>query len=65
MADYERRLMRVLRDAGCERIRTGKGDHETWYSPVSDRRFTVKSHRMRSRHMANTVLQQAGLPKGF
>ena len=65
MADYERQVMRKLRQAGCMHVRPGKGDHETWSSPVNGRHFTVKRHRMKSRHMANEVLKQAGLPKEF
>ena len=61
MADYEK----ALRDAGCRRVRSGKGDHEIWRSPVNGRTLTVKVHGMRSRHTANEVLKQAGLPKRF
>lgn len=57
-------LKRLLREAGCQFERTGKGDHEIWYSPITEIRFTVDA-RIKSRHTANGVLKQAGLPKKF
>ena len=41
----------------------GKGSHEKWRSPVNGRVFIVP--RSKSRHTANEVLKQAGLPKAF
>jgi HicA toxin of bacterial toxin-antitoxin, len=41
MADYGRELRKLLRDAGCEFVRQGRGDHEIWFSPISSIRFTV------------------------
>ena len=57
-------LKRLLAAAGCTFDRPGKGDHEIWYSPITQRRFTV-DHRILSRHTANGILKQAGLPKAF
>ena len=54
----------MLRENGCYFERPGKGDHEIWFSPVSKRRFPVDS-KIKSRHAANAVLKQAGLPKKF
>jgi len=42
----------------------GQGDHEIWYSPVSNRRLMVDA-KIKSRHWANHTLKQAGLPKAF
>ncbi len=64
MADFRPKLVKILADAGCEFVRQGKGDHEIWRSPLSHRRFTVDS-KIKSRHTANEVLKQAGLPKRF
>jgi hypothetical protein len=64
MADYSDQLKRILSEAGCRRVRQGKGDHEIWYSPLSGVRFTVDSC-IKSRHTANGVLKQAGLVKQF
>jgi hypothetical protein len=64
MADYAPAVKAQLRKANCYRQRQGKGDHEIWYSPLTRRRFPV-DHKIKSRHTANAVLRQAGLPKAF
>jgi hypothetical protein len=64
MADYTKKLKKYLREAGCEFERQGKGDHEIWYSPLTGIRFVVDQD-IKSRHTANAVLKQAGLPKKF
>ncbi|MGH7815566.1 MAG: type II toxin-antitoxin system HicA family toxin [Candidatus Binataceae bacterium] len=58
------RLKKIPRTAGCYFVRQGKGDHEIWYSPHSGKNFPVDSN-IPSRHWANGVLKQAGLPKAF
>lgn len=57
-------LIRLLREAGCHFERPGKGNHDIWFSPVTNTRFPVDS-KIKSRHTANAVLRQAGLPKHF
>jgi hypothetical protein len=65
MADsFTRDLKRVLRDNGCHFDRAGKGDHEIWFSPITNRHFVVDS-QIKSRHTANAVLNQAGIPKKY
>ena len=64
MASFTRALKRRLRDAGCRRVRQGRGDHEIWFSPASGRYFPVDGN-IKSRHTANAVLAQAGLKKAF
>lgn len=64
MADYAPRVRRLLTNAGCRRERQGKGDHEIGFSPKTKRRFPVDT-RIKSRHTANGILRQAGLPKAF
>ena len=64
MADYTKDLKKLLNEAGCAFERQGKGDHEIWFSPITKVRFVVDNH-IRSRHTANAVLKQAGLPKNF
>jgi HicA toxin of bacterial toxin-antitoxin, len=64
MADFAPELKRILASHRCHRIRQGRGDHEIWYSPISDRKFVVDS-KIKSRHTANAVLKQAGLEKQF
>jgi len=57
-------LIRLLSAAGCRFERHGKGDHDIWHSPHTGLRFPV-DHKIKSRHTANAVLKQAGLPKNF
>jgi hypothetical protein len=64
MGDLERDLKRLLREAGCTFVRPGKGDHEVWWSPHSKQHIVVDAG-IKSRHTANAVLKQAGLPKKF
>jgi hypothetical protein len=64
LSDFAPDLKRMLRENGCYFERPGKGDHEIWFSPISKRRFPVDS-KIKSRHTANAVLKQAGLPKEF
>jgi predicted RNA binding protein YcfA (HicA-like mRNA interferase family) len=63
-ATLDRELRTVLRRSGCNFVRTGKGSHDIWYSPITDRRFPVPVGIL-SRHTANAILSQAGLPKAF
>jgi hypothetical protein len=64
VAGFTADLKKILRAAGCSYVRPGKGDHEIWYSPISNQNFPVDSD-IKSRHTANGVLKQAGLPKQF
>jgi predicted RNA binding protein YcfA (HicA-like mRNA interferase family) len=64
MADYTPDLKQLLNAVGCTFVRYGKGDHEIWFSPITQRRFVVDGSIL-SRHTANGVLKQAGLPKHF
>lgn len=57
-------IVEALRAAGCSFRRNGKGDHEIWYSPLTDRTFTV-DRSCRSRHTANAIMKQAGLARRF
>jgi hypothetical protein len=63
-ADFDRELRRLVDSAGCTLVRSGKGSHQIWHSPITMRRFPVPIGIV-SRHTANGVLQQAGLPKAF
>lgn len=64
MDSFTPALLELLREAGCYHLRNGKGDHAIWYSPIMQRPFVVDS-KIKSRHTANAVLKQAGLPKAF
>jgi hypothetical protein len=64
MASYTAKVKDILRAQGCYFERPGRGDHEIWYSPITQRRFPVDG-KILSRHTANAVLKQAGIAKQF
>lgn len=64
MAGFTRDVKKLLKAAKCEFVRPGKGDHEIWYSPKTDRTFTVDGN-IKSKHTANGTLTDAGLDKAF
>jgi len=64
MAEYEKKVRAVLEENGCVFIRRGKGDHDIWHSPVTNRNFPVDT-RIKSRHVANTIMKQSGIDYHF
>jgi predicted RNA binding protein YcfA (HicA-like mRNA interferase family) len=61
---FDSELRELLRKAGCTFVRQGKGSHEIWHSPITRRNFPVPVG-IATRHTANAILRQAGLPKAF
>ena len=61
MANFYRGLVEILRRYF---VRTGKGSHEIWFSPINGKHVTVP-RATKARHTANEVLTQAGLPTAF
>jgi len=57
-------LRSVLIAHRCILARQGKGSHEVWFSPITQRTFAV-AVTVNSRHTANEVLKQAGIDKRF
>ena len=64
MAAYERKVRDILSDNGCYFLRHGKGDHDTWYSPITNKPITVDTV-IKSRHTANGILKRAGIKHKF
>lgn len=64
MADYYRDVIRLLRDAGFEFRRQGRGDHEIWWNAQTGVGVVV-DRKLRSRFTANGILKEAGLPKSL
>jgi len=58
------KLKKILTENDCILHKQGKGDHEAWYSPVSEQYFIVNGI-IKSRHTANETLKQAGLEQAF
>ena len=64
MAEYEKRVRDKLKENGCSFIRHGKGDHDIWYSPITNTNVTVDS-KIKSRHTANEIMKQSGIDYRF
>jgi predicted RNA binding protein YcfA (HicA-like mRNA interferase family) len=62
VATFDRELLKILKENGCVHVRDGR--HPIYYSPISKLTFPVPNG-IKSRHTANEVLKQAGLPKAF
>ena len=60
MAEYEKKVRKLLKEYGCSFVRHGKGDHDIWYSPITNTPITVDS-KIKSRHTANAILKEAGI----
>lgn len=63
-SSFTPQLKKILLANGCRFERQGKGDHEIWFSPATQCHFVVDG-AIKSRHTANAVLKQAGIPKQF
>ena len=57
-------LVRILKNAGCTFVRRGKGSHEIWHSPLSNKKFSVP-HNTHVVGTANKILKDAGLTERF
>jgi len=64
MAEYGKKVREILTKNGCHFKRHGKGDHDIWFSPLSNKNFPVDG-KIKSRHLANTVMKQAGISFRF
>lgn len=64
MAEYEKKVRDIIYENGCNFVRHGKGDHDIWYSPISNRYFTV-DRKIKSRFTANAIMKQAGINYHF
>jgi len=64
MAEYEKKVGKVLTQNNCTFVRHGKGDHDIWYSPITHCHITVDL-KIKSRHTANAILKQSGIDYRF
>ncbi|CAK0758942.1 YcfA family protein [Gammaproteobacteria bacterium] len=64
MNDFSPKVKEWLKKQGCHWIRAGKGDHEIWYSPITERNITVDG-KIKSRHTANGIMKDAGIGHRF
>ena len=64
MAEYEKKIRKILHENGCKFIRHGKGDHDIWFSPITKLPITVDGE-IKSRHVANSIMERAGIDHHF
>lgn len=64
MAEYEKRAREILLQNGCYFVRSGKGDHDIWHSPITNKNFPVDT-KIKSRHTANAIMKQSGIKFHF
>ena len=64
MAEYEKKVRKILQEHGCNLVRRGKGDHDIWYSPITNLPITVDGE-IKSRHVANAIMKRAGINHHF
>ena len=64
MAEYEKKVRDILSQNDCRFVRRGKGDHDIWFSPITNRHVTVDT-KIKSRHTANAILKQSGISYKF
>ena len=62
VSSFDKSIKKILEESGCYFVRTGKGSHEIWCSPISQINFAVSRH-IKSRHTANGILKAAGIDK--
>ncbi len=64
MAEYEKKVREILKQNGCRFVRHGKGDHDIYYSPLTNANVTVDT-KIKSRHTANAIMKQSGIKYRF
>lgn len=63
MNGYYEQVVALLREAGWRHFRAGKGSHEIWRNAAGET-LTVP-YNCKSRHTANDILKDAGIPRRF
>jgi len=61
---YGRDLVKLLKINNCTFVRHGKGDHQIWYSPITNRQVTL-DYKSSNKNTANGTLKDAGITHKF
>ena len=64
MAEYEKKVRVILTQNGFYFKRHGKGDHDIWHNPETNKTVTVDG-KIKSRHIANLILKQGDITYRF
>ena len=54
--NYNREILQLVKEHGCTFMRHGKGDHDIWFSPITNRPFTIDGN-IKSRELANAMYE--------
>ena len=55
-----KRVIKLFKKYKCEFVRQGKGDHQIWYSPITNRNISVDAGG-KDKNTANSTLRDAGI----
>ena len=61
MATFERKVKRLLKQAGWAKVRHPGGSHEQWRHTVNPTYTITVPSKIKSKYTANGVLSQAGI----
>jgi len=64
MAEFEKKVRKVLKANGWQFHRHGKGDHDIWMNPTTNQKVTVDGV-IKSRHTANAIMKETGINHKF
>jgi predicted RNA binding protein YcfA (HicA-like mRNA interferase family) len=64
MAEYEKKVREVLKQHGFVFHHHGRGDHDVWFKASANIKVTVDG-KIKSRHMANQIMKEAGIDHRF
>jgi predicted RNA binding protein YcfA (HicA-like mRNA interferase family) len=64
MAEYEKKVREILKRNGFTFHHHGKGDHDIWLNESFNIKVTVDG-KIKSRHMANQIMKEAGIDHHF
>ena len=60
MTEYEKKVREILKQNGCNFVSHVKGDHDIYYSPITNNTFEADK-KIKSRHTANAIMKQSGI----
>lgn len=58
MDSYYPTVTKLLKDAGYQKVPSGKGSHEKW---KNGNHTAIVPHGLKSKHTANSILKDAGI----
>ena len=62
--NFNREILKLVKENRCTFVRHRKRDHDIWFSPITNRPFTIDGN-IRSKELANAVMKQSGIDHHF